>query len=94
MNSAKASALFLFAIALLAPACTAALAETCTTQADLAPVERDRMANAARGLATSVQSNDASALRARSVAELAKDLAACSIWSGSPLQSSPEVFRW
>jgi hypothetical protein len=72
MNPAKRSALCLLAIALLAPAFAAAHAETCTTQSDLAPAERDHIANAARGLATSVQSNDAAALRARSVAELAK----------------------
>jgi hypothetical protein len=77
MNSAKPSALcLLVTVLLLAPACTAALAETCTTQSDLAPAERDRIANAARSLATSVLSNDAAALRARSVAELAKDFGA------------------
>jgi hypothetical protein len=77
MNSAKRSALCLFAVVLLLPsACTSALAETCTTQSDLTPAERDGIANAARSLATSVQANDAAALHARSVTELAKDFGA------------------
>ena len=66
----------LLAIALLALPCAIVRAETCTTQSDMAAADRDRIASAARDLATGVQANDAATLRARSVADLAKDFGA------------------
>jgi hypothetical protein len=66
-----------FASALLATAllCAAAApAETCTTQSGLQPSERDAIANAARSVAGMVQQNNATALRAVVVGDVAKDL--------------------
>jgi hypothetical protein len=58
---------------LVAAACPA---ETCTTQSQLKPVDRDSIANAARTLASKVQTNDIAGLRQQSVAEFAKDYTA------------------
>ena len=65
----------LLALALLA-ATAAAHAETCTTQSEIPPAQRDVIASTARSLATRVIANDAAGLRAQSVAELAKDFGA------------------
>jgi hypothetical protein len=51
----------------------AASAEVCTTQSQMTAADRDGLAAAARGLATQVQANDVSGLRAATVAEYAKD---------------------
>jgi hypothetical protein len=67
--------LALLAFAVLAVCFPIARAETCTTQSALAPADREALATAARNLATLVQSNDATALKSLSVAELAKDFA-------------------
>ncbi len=55
---------------------TVAQAETCITQSEIPAAQRDAIANTARSLATRVLANDAAALRAQSVAELAKDFGA------------------
>jgi hypothetical protein len=52
-----------------------ALAETCTTQSALAPADRTTLADSARSLASLVQANNASALRAIAVPALAGDFA-------------------
>jgi hypothetical protein len=76
-----ASVLRLFTFALAACLLTTtservARAETCTTQAGMAEPERDAMADAARGLAVAVQSNNIVALRSSSIAEIQKDFSA------------------
>jgi hypothetical protein len=48
-------------------------AETCTTQSQMTPAERDALATAARGLAAKVQESDVSGLKAATVSEYAKD---------------------
>ena len=53
-----------------------ARAETCTTQSGMAEPERDAMADAARGLAVAVQSNNIVALRSSSITEIQKDFSA------------------
>ena len=78
----------LLAICLLAAATAFAPAETCTTQSGMAPAERDAIADAARNLAAKVQSNDATALRTASVAELAKDFGALQYLVG---QTAPRL---
>jgi len=78
----------LLAICLLAAATAFAPAETCTTQSGMAPAERDAIAEAARNLAAKVQSNDATALRTASVAELAKDFGALQYLVG---QTAPRL---
>jgi hypothetical protein len=68
-----------FASALLATAilCAAAApAETCTTQSGLQTPERDAIADAARSVAAMVQQNNATALRAVVVGDVAKDFTA------------------
>jgi hypothetical protein len=71
--SAALAAGLLAAGLLVALGSVAARAETCTTQSGLSDVERDSLANAARGLAAKVQTNDAAGLRTLSVDEVAKD---------------------
>ena len=48
-------------------------AETCITQSQMKPAERDSIADTARALSKLVQANDASALRQRTLPEYAKD---------------------
>lgn len=55
---------------------TLAQGEICTTQSQMKAVDRDAIANAARGLSAKVQANDAAGLRQQSVAEFAKDYTA------------------
>jgi len=64
------------AAALIAAQPPAARAETCTTQSGLSDAERNGLADAAHTLALNIQSNDAAALRASSVAEVQKDFGA------------------
>jgi len=67
----------MLATALLAAAGSgAARAETCTTQAAMAPADRSALADAARGFALRIQSNDAAGLRGVATAELTKDFGA------------------
>jgi len=74
----RASALrVMLATVLLAAAGSGAVrAETCTTQAAMAPADRNALADAARGFALRIQSNDAAGLRSVATAELTKDTAA------------------
>jgi hypothetical protein len=58
---------------LLTAACGIARAETCTTQSGMSDAERNGLADAARTLALKVQANDAAALRALTVDEVAKN---------------------
>jgi hypothetical protein len=48
---------------------TGALAETCVTQSQMSPLERDSIANAAQALATKVQSNDLMGLQMATIPE-------------------------
>lgn len=48
-------------------------AETCTTQSQMQPVERDALANTARTLAEKLQKNDQAGLRAGTIADFQKD---------------------
>ena len=48
-------------------------AETCVTQSQMKPADRDAIAASARSLATIVQSDDAAALRQQTLPEYAKD---------------------
>jgi hypothetical protein len=69
-----ASARFASALLVAAILCAAAApAETCTTQSGLQPLERDAIADAARGVAGMVQQNNATALRTVVVGDVAKD---------------------
>jgi hypothetical protein len=61
----------LLALGLLAAG--VASAEVCTTQSQMTAADRDALVAAARGLATKVQANDVSGLRAATAAEYAKD---------------------
>jgi hypothetical protein len=61
----------LLAMAILAPG--AVRAEVCMTQSQMTPADRDGLANAGRGLAVMVQSNDVAGLRTATVSEYAKD---------------------
>lgn len=58
-------------------------AETCITQSQMKPAERDTLAAAALKLATIVQSNDAAALRQQTLPEYAKDFSGMSSLVGS-----------
>jgi hypothetical protein len=51
-------------------------AETCTTQSAMAPAERASLAEAARAIATAVQSNDVATLRATSTPEIQQNFGA------------------
>jgi hypothetical protein len=53
-------------------------AETCTTQSQMTPVDRDALAQTAAGLASKMQAADANGLRALSIAEISKDFAGIS----------------
>ena len=55
---------------ILAPAIRA-IAETCVTQSQMQPAERDLLANAAQSLAIKVQSNDQAGLRNTTIPEFA-----------------------
>ena len=57
---------------------SAASAETCTTQSQMKPEERQVLAAAASGLAGRMQSADAAGVKALSVAEVAQDFGAIS----------------
>lgn len=50
--------------------------ETCTTQSEMKPADRDALQATARDLAAKVQANDVAGLRGESVAEITKDFAA------------------
>lgn len=50
-------------------------AETCTTQSQMTPADRDGLAAMARSLAAKVQANDVAGLKAVTVAEYSKDFA-------------------
>jgi hypothetical protein len=50
-----------------------AAAETCTTQSEMAPAERDRLAAAGRVLALKIQANDVAGMRSLVVPEYDKD---------------------
>jgi len=66
--------LLLIAILLAAPAAFAA--ETCTTQSQMAPAERDTLAQAAASLAAKIQASNAEAVRPLTIAEFQKDFSA------------------
>jgi hypothetical protein len=59
------------------------LGETCTTQSQMTPADRDALAAAAKDLAVKMQAGDAAGIRASSVAEVAKDFGAISNVVGS-----------
>ncbi len=86
----RASALRrMFAMVLLAAAGRGAVrAETCTTQAAMAPAERNALADAARSFALRIQSNDAAGLRSVATAELTKDFGALQYLVGN---TSPKL---
>ena len=64
----------MFLVALLGAGGTGArAAETCTTQSQMQPAERDALAAAATKLATGVQANDQAGLRAATIEEYRKD---------------------
>src|SRR5947209_931103 len=63
-------------VALAPISASAQSAETCTTQSALSPAERTAVADAARRIATAVESNDATTLRTVAAPELAKDFGA------------------
>lgn len=58
--------------------CATALGETCTTQSQMAPAERNALIVTARSLAAKVQASDVEGVRAATVAEYAKDFGAIS----------------
>jgi hypothetical protein len=66
----------LLASALLVSPLAARAAETCITQSQMQPAERDTLAQAAAGLATKIQANDAPAVRALTIAEFRNDFSA------------------
>ncbi len=72
----QSRALLLAAIAATALLSISARAETCTTQSGLSQPNRDALADAASTLAVSIQTNNAAALRASSVAEVQKSFGA------------------
>jgi hypothetical protein len=55
---------------------TAKAAETCTTQSQMKPAERDALALAAQTLAEKIQANDQSAVRTSTIADFQKDFTA------------------
>ncbi|MEO6803855.1 MAG: hypothetical protein ABI197_11510 [Granulicella sp.] len=55
-----------------------ALAETCTTQSQMTPADRNALAATAKDLAGKMQAGDAAGIHTASVAEVAKDFAAIS----------------
>jgi hypothetical protein len=55
---------------------SSARGESCTTQSEMAPADRDALAAAARGMAEKVMANDAAGLREVTIAEYAKDFTA------------------
>jgi hypothetical protein len=66
------------AAAIVAAASIPALAETCTTQSQMTPADRDTLSATAKDLAGKMQAGDAAGIHAASVAEVAKDFAAIS----------------
>jgi hypothetical protein len=80
-QSLLARALFLAALALIAPPIARA-AETCTTQSGLSEPERNALADAARTLAAKIQANDDAFLRTASVAEVQKDFGSMQYLAG------------
>ncbi len=52
---------------------TQAKAESCTTQSAMQPTDRDALARAARELGSTLQTGDAAALQAQTIAELTRD---------------------
>jgi hypothetical protein len=77
-----------FSALVILPGLTGARAETCITQSAMSPADRAAIADAARGLAGLVQANNAAALRAASVADLAKDFGSLQYLLGS---TAPKV---
>ena len=73
---ATARAFFVAALAVAALLAVNARAETCTTQSGLSDAERNGLADAARALATDIQTNNSAALRATSVADVQKNFGA------------------
>jgi len=64
----------LFLIAILTVAANSArAAETCTTQSQMKPAERDTLAQTVTNLAAKIQANDASAVRPLTIADFQKD---------------------
>ena len=68
------SLLLIAALTLTATAANAA--ETCTTQSQMKPDERDALAQAAGAFATRIQANDANTVRPLTIAEYQKDFSA------------------
>jgi hypothetical protein len=68
------SLLLIAALTLTTPATYAA--ETCTTQSQMKPAERDALAAAAGSLAAKIQANDANSVRPLTIAEFQKDFSA------------------
>lgn len=65
---------FLLLIAVLTVAANSVrAAETCTTQSQMKPVERETLAQAAVNLATKIQANDANGVRPLTIADFQKD---------------------
>ena len=62
--------------ALLASPFTARAAETCTTQSQMQPAERDALAAVATAFAQKIQANDAPGVRASTIAEFRNDFSA------------------
>jgi hypothetical protein len=80
-----ARCIFLLAVSTLACLLRGSLlrAETCITQSQMKPAERDTIASTARSLAGLVQNGDAAALRQQTLPEYAKDFSAMSSLVGS-----------
>jgi hypothetical protein len=66
----------LLASALLAIPILARAAETCSTQSQMQPAERDALAQSAANLAARIQANDSPAVRALTIAEFRTDFSA------------------
>jgi hypothetical protein len=62
--------------ALILAAAPSRAAETCTTQSQMQPAQRDALAQAATSLATKIQANSADAVRPLTIAEYQKDFSA------------------
>jgi hypothetical protein len=76
LRIATRRAFFAATLAASALLAVAARADTCTTQSGLSDAERNGLADAARTLATNIQTNNAAALRAGSVADVQKNFGA------------------
>ena len=67
---------YLLVSAILASPAAARAAETCTTQSQMQPAERDTLAAAAAALAAKIQANDANGVRSATIAEFRTDFSA------------------